>query len=271
MDRLVVLGVLLACAAPLAAQDTTAAAPGDSAAALVSHGDSLHEALEPAEALDAYEAALAVDSTHYAALWSAARSQVDVAKQLTGDADSIVARRDSMYGIAQRYAERAVAVDSTRADGWFALALALGQRSRTKSGAERLEFARRISESCGRGLALDSAHSGLHHVLGAWHAEVQRLSGFTRFIARTILGAGFLGRASWDSAAAHLARAVALDPEYLFHRLELARIYVDMERWAPAREQLRRIAELPPTSDVMDPVYKEEAAALLEEIEGRGD
>lgn len=270
MHRLIALGALLACTAPLAAQDTTTAAPADSAGALVARGDSLHEALAPAEALDAYEAALAVDPAHYVALWSAARSQVDVAKQLTGNGDSIVARRDSMYGIAQRYAERAVAVDSNRADGWFALGLALGQRSRTKGGAERLEFARRIYEACARGLAIDSAHSGLHHVIGAWHAEVRRLSGFTRFIARNILGADFLGKAKWDSAAAHLERAVELDSGYIFHRLELARIYVDMERWEPAREQLRRIAALPPTSDVMDPVYKKEAAALLEEIAGRG-
>ena len=248
-------------------------APGldaqDRVTALVAQGDSLHDVLEPAAALAAYERALALDATLHDPWWKAARSQVDVAKQITGDGDSVTGVRDSMYSVARDYAERAIAADSTGANGWFALALALGQLSRTKGGNERIRFAREIYEACARGLRLDSAHSGLHHILGGWHAEVRRLSGFTRFIAKTIMGAGFLGKGSWDSAVAHLERSVALDPDYLFHRLELAAVYVDVQRYADAREQLHRIAGLPPTSDVMDPVYKEEAAALLEEIAGR--
>ena len=267
MYRVLLASVLVAPSA-LNAQDA-APVSTDTVAALVAWGDSLHDALQPAAALTAYAQALVLDTVHHDALWKAARSQVDVAKQLRGDAESLVQARDSMYTIARRYADRSVAVDSTGPNGWFALALALGQLSRTKGGGERLTFAKQIYEACARGLALDAAHSGLHHVLGAWHAEVKRLSGFTRFIAKTIMGAGFLGKGSWDSATTHLERSVALDPEYIFHRLELAEVYVDRKRYADARAQLERIAELPPTSDVLDPVYKEEAAALLADIAGR--
>lgn len=268
MYRILVASIL-AVPSALNAQDVEAVHT-DSVAALVAKGDSLHEALEPAAALAAYERALAGDAAHHGALWRAGRSQVDIAKQIRGDGDSVAQVRDSMYTIARAYAERSIAADSSGANGWFALALALGQLSRTKGGGERIRFARQIYEACARGLARDSTHSGLHHILGGWHAEVRRLSGFSRFIAKTIMGAGFLGRASWDSAAAHLERSVALDPTYVFHRLELAEVYVDMKRYAEARAQLEHIAGLPPTSDVMDLVYKEEAATLHDAIAGRG-
>jgi thioredoxin-like negative regulator of GroEL len=117
-------------------------------------------------------------------------------------------------------------------------------------------------------VALDSAHDGAHHVLGAWHAEIKRLSGITRFFAKTLLGAGFMDRASWDSAAAHLERAVALNPTYIHHRLELAQVYADRGRWAEARAQLEAIPALP-DRDVVDADHRKAAAALLKKIEGK--
>ncbi len=47
-------------------------------------GDSAHAALAPQQALGHYRAALARDSTNYAALWKAGREAVDIAKQIEG-------------------------------------------------------------------------------------------------------------------------------------------------------------------------------------------
>jgi Tfp pilus assembly protein PilF len=94
---------------------------------------------------------------------------------------------------------------------------------------------------------------------------VERLPGLTRFLAKTLLGAGFLGRASWDSATAHLEQAVALRPDFIYHRLELAQVYLDRHRTGDARAQLTRIAALP-VSDVLDQRYQEEAARLLKTL-----
>lgn len=246
-----------------------AAAPGraQSFAEHIRLGDSLHTALRPAEALEHYRAGFFADPESYEAMWKFARSQVDVAKQLLGDDQR--GRRDSLYTVARVYAEAAVRANPDDAEGHFQLAQALGRLSRTRGGRERVQFAREIYDAASRAIALDRAHDGAHHVLGAWHAEILRLSGVTRFFARTLLGAGFMSRASWDSATAHLERAVALEPAHIFHRYELAEIYVDTERFADAAEQLRRIEQLPPTSDVMDPFYKEEAAALAARLRGR--
>jgi hypothetical protein len=119
-------------------------------------------------------------------------------------------------------------------------------------------------------VALDSTHDGAHHILGAWHAEVKRLSGLTKFFAKTLYGAGFMDRANWDAAVAHLTRAVALRPDYVFHRLELAEIYVDLEQYTRARELLASIPPLP-QSDPFDAQYQRDAAALMERIAGKKD
>ncbi|UCG87052.1 MAG: hypothetical protein JSW71_00455 [Gemmatimonadota bacterium] len=238
-------------------------APAQTVAQHVATGDSLYDAMKPAEAREQYRAALFIDAADYEALWKFTRAQVDVAKQLVAEEDGD--ERERLYNDAWIYAAEVVRVDSTGPDGHFMLAQVLGRLSRTKGGEDRVRFGRQIYESAALTLELDSLHDGAHHVMGAWHAEVKRLSGITKFFAKTFLGGGFLSRASWDSAVVHLGRAVQLKPDYIFHRLELAEVYLDLEEYAGAREQLQRLQELPNT-DVMDWSYKETAARLLEEI-----
>src|SRR3990172_2512229 len=236
-----------------------------SAAAHIARGDSLSTALQPQAALTQFQRALALDSTAYDAWGKAAEAAIDVAKQLTSYEGR---RRDSLYQAARSLAETAIRVDSSGAEGHFALAHALGRYARTRGGRERVRYGRIIYDEAARALALDPRHDGAHHVLGAWHAEVRRLSGVTRFLAKTLFGAGFLGRASWDSSTAHLERAVELRPDFIYHRLELAQVYLDRHRDGDAREQLQRIATLP-VRDVMDPIYREEAARLRAAIATR--
>jgi hypothetical protein len=101
----------------------------------------------------------------------------------------------------------------------------------------------------------------VHHILGLWHAEAMRTSGIGRFMARNILGAKILGQASWEQAVGHLERAVLLDPGRLYHRLDLARVYVDRKRYLDARAQLDTL-ELLPDRVPLDPRYRDEARAL---------
>jgi tetratricopeptide (TPR) repeat protein len=238
---------------------------GQSVDALLAHGDSLHDALQPAAALARYKKVLTLVPDHYETLWRAARDQIDVARLIGGDQEYTVRVRDSVYAEAVTYAERAIAADSAGADGWFVLATAMGQRARTKGGRERVRSGREIYQAAARALAREPDHDGAHHVLGAWHAEVRRLSGFTRFFARTFLGGGYLDRASWDSAVTHLEIAVRGRPDYLFHRLELAEIYVEVDRPTEAIAQLEMIPTLP-DRDVLDPHHRAVAAALLERL-----
>jgi tetratricopeptide (TPR) repeat protein len=251
--------VALLLAAPLAAQTV---------AEHVAMGDSAEPFLHPDVALRHYREALALDSLDFAANWKAARALADVAKQLTGD--DTKAQRDSLYSVGRVYAERALRIDSTRAEGHYVVALVLGRLSRTRGGRERVRFAQIIYDQATRTIQLDSTMDGAWHILGAWHAEVKRLSGFTRFFAKALFGAGFMDKANWADAQRNLERAVALRPEHVYHRLELAQVYVDVGKYTRAREQLTTIATLP-ISDVMDPSYQRDAAKLLADIRDKKD
>jgi FimV-like protein len=231
---------------------------------LVELGDSLYFALEPEDALEQYRAALFINAASYEALWKFARAQVDVAKLLIEK--EVEAQRDSMYSEAWLYAAEAVRIDSSGADGHFMLANVLGRLSRTKGGKERVRFGREIYDEAALALELDPRHDGAEHVLGAWHAEVKRLSGITKFFAKTFLGGGYMGIASWDSAVVHLQSSVELKPDHIFHHLELAEVYIDIEEYAKARGELDQVVALPVT-DVGDPRHKETAARLLKEIQ----
>jgi tetratricopeptide (TPR) repeat protein len=226
--------------------------------------------MHPDVQLRHYQAALAADSTSYEANWKAAQAIANVAKQIQGNADSLKNRRDSLYAVGRVYAERAVRADSMGADGHYALAMVLGRLSRTKSSKERVRYAKIIYDEAMRAIELNPNQDNAHHVLGAWNAEVKRLSGLQRFFAKTLFGGGFMGKATWDDAVRHLERAVEINPQHIYHRLELAEVYVDLGRYSKAREQLLVIPTLPDT-DVQDAENKVEAAALLEDIQGEKD
>ncbi|MGH7732644.1 MAG: hypothetical protein ACREOE_02815 [Gemmatimonadales bacterium] len=240
-------------AAPVAAQ---------TAADHVQMGKSVED-LDPRTGLMHYREALALDSLDYAALWRASDALVDIGKQTPDTVAS--AARDSMYAEAEVLARQAVGADSMGADGHFALAQAIGRASLTKSKKERVKRAKEIRDEALRAIALDPDHDGAYHVLGRWNAEIMRLSGLTRFFAKTFLGGAVFNEASWDNAQKYMEKAVALNPSYVYHHLDLAEILVDREEWTEARTQLELVESLPVT-DAMDPTYKSEATALLAKI-----
>jgi tetratricopeptide (TPR) repeat protein len=261
MRLLAPLVALAVLASPLA---------GQNAAGHIKLGDSATTALQPDVALRHFQAALALDSANYEANWKAARAIADIAKQIEGTADSLKKRRDSLYTVGRGFAERAIRADSMDAEGHYALAMVLGRLSRTKGSKERVRFAKLIYDEASRAVALNPNHDGAHHVLGAWNAEVKRLSGIQRFFAKALFGGGFMSVANWDDAVMHLERAVALSPQHIYHRLELAEVYTDLGRYSKAREQLAIIPTLP-IRDVLDAQYKEDAAALLADIKNEKD
>jgi tetratricopeptide (TPR) repeat protein len=249
---LAAVALLAVAPAPVVAQE--------SAAALVAAGDSAYDALQVAPALVRYEAAIAADSLHYEALWKAARSAVDLA-EYEGDAG----KKQALFEQSERLARRAVEVNPNDAEGHFAMARALGRVALTKGARDRVKYGTQVRASALRALELHPDHPGALHVLGRWNAEVMRLSGFTRFFARNLLGGKVLGEASWANARQHMERAVEVDPDRLVHHLGLAEIYLDIDEDEKAREQLTLVVD-GPVRDFNDPHYKREAAALLEKL-----
>jgi len=234
----------------------------------IAMGRAAFDARDPAAALVHFQAALAQDSTSYEANWRGAQAAIDIGKQ-TPDATKS-ASRDSVYALAERYARTAVAANPNDADGHFILSVAVGRASLTKGKRERVRRATEIRNEALRAIEFRPTHDGAYHVLGRWNAEVMRLSGLTRFFAKSFLGGAVFSQASWEHAIQYMTRAVELDPPIIQHHLDLAEIYIDRKRYSEARQQLEAIATLP-LKDVMDPRYKESALRLLRQIEGKRD
>ena len=260
LSVVLVLG-LLALPAQLRGEQATRGREADDARVRrhIEEGDGLHDRLQPRDALEAYRAALEVDPLAYDALWRAAREAVNVG-MLAEDGEP-----KEWYATAESYAQRAVRVGPGSPEGHHWLSVAMGRRALHEGIRTRVRLAGQVRDEARITLTLDSLHAGGHHVLGQWHAEVMRLGGVSRFVAETVLGGDAFEQASWEEAERHLVRAVELDPHFLLHRLELARIYRDTDRPERARALLEEILERPAVEPT-DPLHKQEAQELLRKL-----
>ncbi len=240
---------------------------GAAQAAPLIAGRAAMEAMDLPAARRNLEAAVARDPSGYEANWRLALVLLDLGKQVRDDAGR--SERDSLYALSERYARRAVAANERGADGHFALANALGRSALTRGTKARIRIAGEIRSEAERAIALDPRHHGALHVLGRWHAEIRRLSGTERFLARTFMGGGILGSASWDAAESNLVAAVRYGPDVIYHRLDLAEVLTEREKWAAARAQLDTLARLP-VRDPMDTLYQARGQALGNRIARRG-
>jgi Flp pilus assembly protein TadD len=219
--------------------------------------------MNPRATADRYEAVLATDSLNSEANWRAAIALVDIGKQTPDNRKDKV--RDSLYRQAEFYARRAVRQAPQDAGPHFALALALGKASMTRSARERVKSAKEVRTEVDRALEIDPNHDGAWHLLGRWHAEIERLSNIEEFFAKTLLGGKVFNEATWDEAIRCMRRAVELRPDYIFHRLDLAEMLLERKRPSEARPELEAIRDLP-VLDAMDPAYQLRAAELLSRI-----
>jgi len=220
-------------------------------------GDRDYTAMNATGALEHYEQAVAADPRSYEALWKASRSAVDV-----GSYAPDASRRTELFRLAEQYARRAIALNPADAEGQFSLARALGKTALTQSPRGRVKYATEIRAQALECLELAPRHPGCLHVMGVWNAEVMRLNSLTRMIARNILGGRVFGTASWKEAVRYMEAAVAVEPERIVHRLDLAEIYRDVGEKAKARAEFELVLRLPAT-DANDRVYKQQAGVAL--------
>ncbi|MEO5824688.1 MAG: hypothetical protein ABIR59_02275 [Gemmatimonadales bacterium] len=246
---------------------TGASSPGAAQSAALVAGRAAMEAMDLPAARRNLQAAVSRDPSSYEANWRLALVLGDIAEQLR-DASG-PHQRDSLYSQSERYARRAVAANDRGADGHFVLASALGRSALTRGTKERLRIAAEIRSEAERAIALDPRHHGALHVLGRWHAEIRRLSGTERFLARTFMRGGILKTASWEAAESNLRAAVRFGPDVIYHRLDLAEVQAEREEWAAARAQLDTLASLP-VRDPIDTLYQARGRALATKIARKG-
>jgi len=222
-------------------------------------GDKEHEAMNAVAAMQHYQAAVRADANSAEALWRAANAAVDL-----GEFDA--PRQDSLYRLGEHYARRAVQADPKNSMAHFALAKAIGRRALSLGPRDRVKYAGEVRKEAMEALSLDSTNAGALHVMGLWHANIMRLSGFTRFLAKNLLGGKTFGEANWNDAARYLERAAAIEPSRILHRVDLAQIYADRGEKAKAREQFQNALRMKHT-DYNDKWYQQQAEKGLKELD----
>ncbi|MFL5480184.1 MAG: hypothetical protein ACJ79X_14300 [Gemmatimonadaceae bacterium] len=238
----------------------TAVAGGQTAADHVALGDKEYVAMNAAAALQHYEEAIKIDPKNYPALWKASRSAVDLGSYERDDA-----KRETYFKAGEKYARDAVAANPGDAEGHFNLARALGKNALTQSAKSRIKYAKDIRNQALECLKIDPKHAGCLHVMGMWNAEVMRLNGFTRMLAKNFLGGQIFDSANWSEAKRYMEESIAAEPDRIVHHVDLAGVYRDTGDKAKARAEWQAAMKLP-NADYNDRHYKAEADAGL-----RGD
>jgi FimV-like protein len=229
----------------------------------IARGDSLYREIQVQASLDEYEAVLAEDSTNADALWRASRNIADLAEY-----EPNASVRKERYALAERLARRAIAQRPNDPQPHFDLARALGRVALSVGKRDRVKYAKEIRNHALEALRIDPEHPGALHVMGVWNAEVMRLSGVTRWMAKNFLGGRVFDEASWPRAIEYMEHAARVDPTRLVHKLDLAEIYLDVGEKAKAREQLQAVIDGKRT-DLNDERYQKKAEEMLRKLDSR--
>jgi tetratricopeptide (TPR) repeat protein len=256
------LGVLIraVCRGSLVLCIASTVARAQSAEELVAAGDRESEARHPAQSVRLYERAITLEPNHYRALCSASRDLVDL-----GEVEKHEKTRNEFYARALDYAKRAVAVNPDEAEGHFHIARSIGRTALTLGPRDRVKYAVEVRSRALRTLELDPRHAGALHIMGVWNAEVMRLNGLTRVIARKFMGGKTMESASWAEAVRYMEASVAAEPNRLVHRLDQARVYRDTGRKEDARKAYEAAIAMPLAS-ANDDVYKRTAEEELKKL-----
>jgi tetratricopeptide (TPR) repeat protein len=226
----------------------------------VALGDREHAAMNAPAALQHYEAAIKAEPKNYEALWKATREAVDV-----GEFNPNAAERDRLYSLAELYARRAVDANPGDAEGHFHLARALGRKALSLGKRDQVKYAGDVRTHALEALKLDPKSAGAQHIMGMWNYNVMKLSGVTRFMAKTFLGGKVFDSANWDDAQRYMEESVANEPNRLVHHLDLARVYVARGMKDKARVQYEATVNGTPT-EYNDKHFQAEAAKELAEL-----
>ncbi len=232
-------------------------AGAQTAADHIALGDKEYVAMKAPAALQHYEEAIKLDPKNYEANWKASRSAVDLGSYERDDE-----KRGLDFSHAELYARRAVEANPGDAEGHFNLARSLGKNALSQGPKARIKYAKDVRAHALECLKIDPKQPGCLHVMGMWNAEVMRLNGFTRMMAKNFLGGQIFGSASWPEAKRYMEESVANEPDRIIHHLDLGGVYKDMGDKAKARAEYEAVMKLP-NRDFNDRHFKAEADAAL--------
>lgn len=222
-------------------------------------GDSLFKIFDDKGALDAYLAALMIDSLNYEANWKASRAYLDVG-EIIEDEDE----RADYYQKGTACAKQAVKIKPEDGKGHLYLSIALGRIALDAGAKERIKLSKEIKQEVDLAIKYDPTDDIAYHVLGRWNRKLANLSWIEKGFADMFLG-GVPEEASDENAVAAFKKAVEINPKHINHHLELGITYEMMGLDEEAGQEYQTCLELPKSSSD-DDKYKKDAQERLEDL-----
>jgi tetratricopeptide (TPR) repeat protein len=164
---------------------------------------------------------------------------------------------------AQHIIATALKATPTSADLEAKYAQITGRLALFRGNKEKIRLGIQVKEHADRAIAIDPQQPVANAVLGVWHYELAKLSGFERFFAGLLYGdvpEGDMGK-----AAEYLSKAVRLKPAEVFYRVALAKSLIELKRKDDAKRELEAVLKLPSVSTA-DPQLKKEAHDLIDDF-----
>lgn len=154
------------------------------------------------------------------------------------------AAREKYYtDCALGYAVKACAADPRSALAHALLSYCYARSAKLEGPSGKMRYARFVKIEAEKAIALDPRQDIALHVLGALHYTVAQLNPVLKQIAQTLYGS--LPKASLQSSADYLRRAVRAKPDTLIHQAALAMTYSAMGQKEKAQQALAAAKALP--------------------------
>jgi tetratricopeptide (TPR) repeat protein len=212
-------------------------------AQLLQTGDESYARLETEDALRFYHRAYDISPRESKTLIRLVRAY--------GDLGWLHLRRDSssetLYLHAAAFAETLLQVEPTKAESHFWFAMAKGSLIPFGSISEKIHIGKEVRFHAEKAIELDSTYSYAYIILAIFEREEAKLSWFERTIARIVFGGDLNG--SLTHSEELLFKALKYDSGSSYAYYELSRTYDVMGRTEDAIASLKKVVELPVTSE----------------------
>lgn len=223
------LGVLALCAAV-----ATVEAAGD----WIEQGDGFERKFKSAEALAAYQKALAEDPDNPAILRKIAKQYVELAMDAPGKKERL-----RLAQLGYDTALEAKKLDPGSAEGRLTVAVAAARLGFYSDAKTKLELSRTVKQEASESVRLDPDYALGWHMLGRWHYEISSLNLLLKKLAEIIYGK--MPAASYEESVRCLGKAAELDPDNALFQAELGRGYAALGQKEDARRALEKSLTLP--------------------------
>jgi tetratricopeptide (TPR) repeat protein len=249
------ISVMMIAAAPCALAQT--------AAEYIKAGDVYYAKFNDAGALTEYERAAALEPTNYEALWKTARVYMNVGDRIDYRQKDHELRQQQYYRTSETFLRKALNLKPNDSFVRFLKAALLGRRARAMSQKQQVAIAYQIKAEIDKSLELDPRNDMAWHALAYWHRTLAEVSGAARFFGSIFFGS--IPKGSFEEAVKDFQKAIAINPSYCNHHIELGRTYLALKKKDLAVKEFQIALDCPNLTSMCEH-FKERARRALAKL-----